>query len=162
MGKLPVLDTVPIEPVYYQDEPNQPIRLGNVDIEFTHEGATYRAIGAAIMEFQRKRLQVIVPTEEFPLPLNGIALFLSDGVELKLTANNTTVAVHCRVTGRDRDRVVFSPERSPIAISANSLTITTARFHLFNFPDFFGPQDYILKSTSSAMRCGRIKLGANN
>lgn len=154
-----------IDPIYSQSHTNQPIELGRVAIQFDHKGAAYPGTAKVAMRFvPEKRLEFVCPLED-KFRLFGAESFDAGREEkLALTDRGITIDVFCSAVGGDHDEIVFTPKTSSVMATRPSNNISTATFHLFNFPDFFGPQDYILATCEpprqSSRRCGRVVLSA--
>jgi hypothetical protein len=148
------VDKPPITPIYSQDEPNQPIDLGQVAVQLECKGTSYRNKANVKMEFLQKHdLQFIVPLEGENLCCDLISV----GRKLKLTLpeRNITEDFFCAAIGGKHGGIVFSPARSGITVTQSSSTISTAIFHLFNFPDFWAPEDHSLRTAQSPVQCDR-------
>ena len=133
------IDRTLVTPIYAQDEPNQAINLGQVAIQFEHEGTSYRKTASAAMKFLPKRDLIFV------VPLRGddsSAGLINVGTKLKLTLpeRGVTEDFFCTALGEKHGGLVFSPTRSGITVTQPSSAISTAVFHLFNFPDFWAPE----------------------
>ena len=155
----------PIEPIYSQTGPNQTIDLGQVVVQFEYQGTAHQAIANVTMRFQ--------PDDglRFVVPLEGAAQSFGWGIGdscpyIKLTLVDSGVMFDAFYAGDDGDHggTVFLPRKSAITVTARSNAISTVTFHLFNFPKFSGPEDYILAtgkpSLQGAKACGRVVLKA--
>ena len=181
MGERLELKKSLIEPVYPQTEPNQPIDLGTVAVQFAHEGKTYQEMAQVTMRFMpADRLLFVIPAKNDspqnakhqPMMANQIkALFFAfdlddkwDG-KLELTDKGVTLNVFERGSGGDFGTVAFVPRTSVVNVTPKSDAISTATFHLFNFPKFYGPEDYTITSGEPPQQgrkcCGRILLKAD-
>jgi hypothetical protein len=157
-----------IDPVYSQSHPNQPIELGRVPIQFDHKGAAHRGSANAAMRFvPEARLEFVCPSEG-ELGLFSVKSFEAGREEkLTLVERGVTVDVFCSAVavGGDQDEIVFIPKKSSVMVTRPSENISTATFHLFNFPDFIGPDDCILTTDEplrrASRRCGRALLSAD-
>jgi hypothetical protein len=160
------VNSPPIAPVYSQAEPNQPINLGSVAVQFDHKGTTYQETANVVMRFlPADRLEFVFPLEGKP-PMFGWS-FIVDGdrnVEIKLIDRGVSFEAFCVAVGGDHGGIVFRPTKSGVRVTLPSEAISTATFHLFNFPDFNGPEDYILVTgelpLQSAKVCGRVVIKA--
>jgi hypothetical protein len=125
----------PIEPIYSQAHASQPIDLGRVAVQFDHEGTAYRETASVAMRFVPKdRLEFVCPLEG-KSPLFGWG-FVGRNLELTLTDRGVTFDVLCTEVGGQRSAIVFSPRRSLVVPTRPSNAISSATFHLFNFPKF--------------------------
>jgi hypothetical protein len=156
-----------IESLYSQDEPNQPIELGQVAIQFDCQDVSYHKTATAIMRFLPKdSLEFVVPLEGEDSWL-GMKLFQGGDPSIRLTLTDRTVTFDAflSATGGKHGGLVFCPTQSGITVTQPSAAISTATFHLFNFPAFLGPENYILKTGSPPLRgfttCGRAVLKAD-
>jgi len=161
------LSTSLIEPVYSQADPNQPIDLGRAAIQFDHEGMTHQGMANVTMKFAPShRLEFVCPLEGQSQTIGLRLLFEADSkVQLTLTERGITFDALCAAVGGDCGGIVFRPRESGVVVTLPSSAISTATFHLFNFPDFNGPEDYILTTGSPPLQgargCGRVVLKAD-
>lgn len=156
-----------IESIYSQSNPSEAIPLGNHAIQLTCNGTTYEDLASIVMRFlPRERIEILCPWEGRP-PLLGLDFFSNNGDSIKLTLRDkgTSFDVFCSSFGMPRGGTVFLPRSSGVSVTPESESISAVTFHLFNFPDFLGPEDYTLstKNEVSQMfrRCGRVVLRAN-
>jgi hypothetical protein len=169
MGQFTKLDKAPIAPVYGQEMPNKSVELGNVIVEYDVSGKTYGGNAKATMRFvPDDRLSFEVPVESGTFV--GLAMF-EDGKwdgKLKLTGRGVILDALCRRVRSDEGGsrvVVFEPRASGVVVTPASDVVASATFHLFNFPDFVGPDDCILTfgepPLQGAKRCGQVILKAD-
>jgi hypothetical protein len=156
-----------IDPIYLQRHPNETIDLGNVAVQYNCNGQAYNDTAHAEMRFLPKHdLTFFVPFEGKPAEF-ALQLFSANGHDgkLTLTTTNLTFEVNCLAAGNDCGGIVFSPRRSGLAVMLPFNAISTATFHLFNFPDFHGPDNYVLLSGEPPLQgsrsCGRAVLNAD-
>jgi len=160
MSKFAQLDEPPIRPIYSQASPNLPVELGNAEIQFTHRDTTHRETAKVVMHFlPSARLWFVIPMD---VKLKFSMFGQDDGVSFTLTEGDASIDVLYRGFDFGEGPGTFTPKRSPVTIGSSSEAMFTAVFHLFNFPDFCGPDDYILLSGEpphhGMKRCGRIVL----
>ena len=147
-------DKTHYKPIYSQTEPNQAIKLGQVVIQFEHEGKSYHKTANATMTFLPKC------DFTFVIPLDGDNSSIgqvSVGTKLKLTLPQRGVAedFFCSAAGEKYGGLVFSPTRSCISVMQSSSIISSAIFHLFNFPNFWAPDDQCKAATKRATQSER-------
>ena len=154
-----------IEPIYSQSNPSEPIHLGQHAIQLICNGTTYEDVATIGMRFvPREQIEIVCPLEG-KAPLLGLDLLSSDsdGIKLALVNKGVDFDVFCASFGT-HDGTVFLPKSSGVTITPRSNAIAAVTFHLFNFPDFRGPEDYTLATkdeVSQASRmCGRVVLRA--
>jgi hypothetical protein len=153
-----------IDPIYSQAKPNEPIEIGTSAVEFSHEGKICQDVCRVSLQFlPSSRLLFLAQGESNP-PLLYLELLISkqwDG-KLKLKDRNQTVEALC--TGNcEMAACVFVPRRSFIRATAPTDKIVAVTFHLFNWPQFYGAQDYIINGSgpgAMSIRSGRIVLRA--
>lgn len=161
MGERLELKKSLIEPVYPQTEPNQPIDLGTVAVQFAHEGKTYQEMAHVTMRFlPGDQLLFVIPAKNDspqnakhqPMTADQIKAALCpafhldnkwDG-QLELTDKGVVLDVLERGSGGDYGTVTFIPRRSAAKVTPKHDAILAATFHLFNFPKFHGPDDYTI------------------
>jgi len=167
MGKLIELHEPPIKPIYIQTEPNQPLELGRVAVHFDHEGMVYNDLAVVTMRFTPDdRLDILCPLDDMPAML-GHELMTSNAsnTKLTLTENNIAIDGFWAASGGEYDGALFRPGQSSIIVTSPSDSIRTVTFHLFNFPEFIGTDDYLLLKGESIhqgfRRCGRVVLKAD-
>ena len=155
----------PIEAIYSQSNPSEPIPLGQHAIQLTCNGTTYDDVASIAMRFvAREQIEIVCPWEGKP-PLLGLDLFSNNGDSIKLTLADKGVNfdVFCASFGT-HDGTVFLPKSSGVTVTPRSNSIAAVTFHVFNFPDFLGPEDYTLTSNNEVnqtfRRCGRVVLRA--
>jgi hypothetical protein len=170
-----------IEPVFSQGRPNEAISFGEVGVRFSHNSKTYEETAQVIMRFiPDARLLFVIPAkvasnnqERKTMTAEKFkALFLPrfglddkwDG-KLELTATGVVLDVFVKSMGGEQVDVTFMPKTSAVAVTGGCANISSATFHLFNFPDFFGPDDYIFKYGTPPLEgrkvCGRSVLRAD-
>lgn len=155
-----------IEPIYSQSSPSEPIPLGQHAIQLNCKGRTYHDVASIVMRFvPDERIEIVCPWEDKP-PMLGPDLFSNNGDSIKLTLRDKDVGfdVFCASFGGNDGGTVFLPKKSGVTVTPPSNSILLVTLHLFNFPDFFGPEDYILatkdKVDQTLRRCGRVVLRA--
>lgn len=132
------IDKPLIDQIYPQDEPNQPIDLGQVAVQFEADGKVYQKTANVKMKFLPKDdLQFVVPLEgECDCARLAMLLWnLGGNLELTLPERNITFEALCKGTDEECGGIVFSPSNSAIKVTEPSTAISTATFHLFNFPN---------------------------
>jgi hypothetical protein len=163
MSALERLSRPPIEPIYLQTSPNEEITLATTELKFTKGDKTTDVTAKARIRFvPDDRLEFVWPMEgdAFPFDLGSV-----DVEKFTLKASGQTFnALFAELNGERRE-VVLHPTLSGITISKPANAITSAVFHLFNFPDFFGGQDYTLTKGDPPYqgwkRCGRAVLNGD-
>ena len=154
-----------IDPMYSQANPNDPIDLGQVVVQFDHKGTTYQEKAKVTMRFvPDDRLEFACPLEGKP-PLFGHMISLDNSWDHKLTLTNRGVTFDANCPRVEFGGMVFHPTNSTVTVTPPSNAISTATFHLFNFPDFHGPESYILTTGEPPLQglrlCGRLVLKAD-
>jgi hypothetical protein len=155
-----MIDKPLIEPIYSHTGPNVPIDLGSPTVQFSCGDETYRKEAKALMRF--------VPPGHvwFVFPVDGqlalSAVLQEDGTKLSLTERGTSVDVLYSGSGECPG---FVSKASVVAPTPPSESLSVVVFHLFNFPEFSGPEDYFLSTTQpqrpSPKPCGRATLTAD-
>jgi hypothetical protein len=158
-----------IEPVYCQEAPNETIELGKLAVEFKHKGAVRHSSAVFQMRFEPEdRLEFIYPIDDQPW-MFGLGLIAPPGdpyKEITLTERGVSFQAFCSASGDDRGGAVFTPTKTPVLVTQPSNAIVTAKFHLFNAPDFYGPENYVLvlgePPYEGGKGCGRVTLKADS
>jgi hypothetical protein len=163
-----VLSSPLIEPIYSQSSRSEPVGLGQMAVQFDYKGTTYQDVANIVMRFvPNERIEVVCPFKD-KHPMLGLELFADDAGDIKVTLSDRGISfdVFCASVGGDHDGTVFLPKTSGVMVRPPSNSISTVTFHLFNFPDFIGPEDYILKTNHPPgqtwqRRCGAVVLQAD-
>lgn len=164
MSNFVKTNTSLINPIYTQTEPNQPIKLGRVPIQFDHEGVIYQDSAIITMRFQPEdRLEFFCGLEEKPPFLGHMLMIATDhNPRLTLTDIGITIDGVWTASGGKNDGILFRPEQSSVIVTHPSDSICAATFHLVNFPEFLGCDDYFIVTgeapLQSFQRCGRAVL----
>jgi hypothetical protein len=158
-----VLNSSLIEPIYSQPSPNEPISLGQLTVQIAYKGATYEDVANISMVFvPNKRIEIVCPLKNAPLLGHEIISDADSDLSITLKDRGIGFEVFCASVGGDSGGTVFLAKKSGFEVTSASNSISTVTFHLFNFPDFLGPEDYILTTTDSvnrtSKRCDRIVL----
>jgi hypothetical protein len=156
-----------IEPIYSQSNPSEPIGLGQHAVQLNYRGTTYQDLASIVMRFvPDERIEIVCPWEG-KSPMLGLDLFSNNGDSIKLTLGDKGVSfdVFCASFGGTDGGTVFLPRTSGVTVTPRSNSISAVTFHLFNFPDFLGPEDYTLTTkdevSQTFRRCGRVVLRAD-
>ncbi len=166
MAELSRRRTPLIDPVYPQAAPNQPIELGDLAVQFEHRATTHHGIARFAMRFMPDDgLEFVVPIDSQRL-LFGFELINSDNPlkNITLTERGVSFEAFCVGFGGDNGGAVFTPTKTPLVVTRPSSTIVTAKFHLFNAPKFYGPENYVLllgePPNEGGVVCGCVTLKA--
>jgi hypothetical protein len=154
-------DKLLIDPIYSQNEPNQSIDLGQVSIRFNFQDTTYEKAASVAMTFRPKhRLGFTVPFEDmFPW-----TAFSKNDFNVSLTLADNGITFESNWETAD-GKMVLSPNQSAVTVTQPHTNISTAKFHLFNFPKFYGLERYVLTTgeppLQGAKTCGLVTLKAD-
>jgi hypothetical protein len=162
------LSKPPIRPIYTQSEPSASIDLGITPVEFILDGTRYREDARVEMSFvPSEQLRFVIPHDSTSPPFGGVGhrLFQQRSITLSLPNHHgQSFDGFCIAT--DGDGTVLIPRSSVVTITPASNDISTAVFHLFNFPAFIGPEDYSLVTGQpphqASRLCGCIILKADD
>ena len=154
----------PLTSIYAQDEVSQPIDLGQVTIMFEWQGKSHCKAANVKMEFLPKHdIRFIIPLEDGN-PCCDLNM-VGQRISVALAERDVTRDFYCTAIGDRYGGIVFSPTRSGITVTQPSSTISKAIFHLFNFPDFWAPDDNSLGTTQSPVqrekKCRRVVMNAD-
>ena len=159
-------DCQPISPIYSQVRPNTSINLGELEVEFSVKEATVRTQANAEMHFiPDTRLTLSIPSEHIAADVGiGISESLRDNLTLNLPRRGSQITAF--YISANSSRAVLVPTQSPITVrNSPGAALTRAVVHLFNVPEFFGIDDYVLQTRTPQKekfsRCGRVYLRAN-
>lgn len=145
-----------IEPLYSQADISAPIEIGRHVVEAKNGDETSRAEIDVVQHF--------IPDERliFEFPEDGSrshstklsSFFSREKNEIFLADGKVRVKAIQTQIGR------FVPTHSVVTATAPSSDIRRCVFHLLNFPDFFSPTSYALRSGNRTVHCGRVTLQA--
>ena len=161
-GKL-VTDASLVEPIYAQAEPSQPIALGTVAATFAHAEETDPREASVCMRFTPdERLCFTFQTG----PTDLVQAFRDRGDlgekigQITLTDRRVKFDAFCvrKETGSQGGKMIFVPQASVVTATEPSINLSEAIFHLFNFPVFFGPEDYFI-TTGAGPQSGWSRYG---
>lgn len=155
----PVLTTPPVTPFYQQSLPNETLHHGNFNVRIQHDDSTDEWAECTLeTKFgQSTSLQATVE-------LNSFDSFFSvnTGKSVKLFFPNTSQPVEALIIKRSPTATVFAVSRIPIRIGRDC-EISESRFHLINWPEFFGKGNYVLqKSENSWQAFGRLSFSLDD
>ncbi len=159
-----------IEPIYAQGKPSQSIALGTIPATFSRaEETSPREASVCVRFTPDERLCFTFQTGPADLmqTLRNIGDIGKYDGELTLTDRGVKFDAFCvsRKPGSENGTMLFVPRTSVVTATEPSSDLTAAIFHLFNFPDFIGPEDYFITKgagpQSGWSRCGRVVLKAD-
>lgn len=152
-----------IDPVYPQAEANVPVELGTAPIRFSDGGKSQEAMARVVLRFVPKvRLVFSVPEGGVDASV-GFGFGIGEGWDgkLQLPDRNVNLDMFFAGSGDDHGALAFEPKTSVVNVTAPVENLSRAVFHLFNYPDFSGPDDYIISLEpphGRMRRCGRAAL----
>ena len=158
-----------IEPIYVQAEPGESIELGTIPATFAHAEVSSPREASVCMRFTPDvRLCFTFQTGHSNLLqyFRDAGVFGKNDGDLTLTDRGVKFNAFCvsRKPGSNKTTMVFVPKKSVVTATKPSRSLDEAVFHLFNFPDFLGPTDYVIETCvgnqSTQRRCGRVVLKA--
>ncbi len=163
MSELERLSRAPAESIYAQDAPNEQLDFGTVPLQIS--GKNYSALTTAKVRLSfvpDADLEFVCPTGD-GVPPFGVGLL--EGQRLTLTDRGIEFDGLLHATNSERGEIVYIPNISGLLVTKPSDAITSATFHLFNFPEFISPDDFLLTKVNtpnkSSLRCGRVVLKAS-
>ena len=133
---------------------------------FEHDGQSYSKTANATLRFLPcDQLSFVIPANDEPFNYGRkLALDFWEG-DLRLGDGGASVRAMCRAGGREYGGVNLLPLISGVTVTAPTDAIVSATFHLFNFPDFHGTDNFVLKfgnpPLQGAVRCGRVIIKAD-
>jgi hypothetical protein len=163
MSELERLSRPPVDPIYAQETPNQEIDLGTASLRISDNSKSTETTAKVRLSFAPDSdLEFVCPIGD-GLPPFGVGLL--DRLNLTLTDCGIAFDALLHSTNAERSEIVYIPTTSGVLVSKPSNTITSAVFHLFNFPELICPDDYHLTRGTppyqSWQRCGRCILRAD-
>ncbi len=157
-----------IDPVYPHHEANAPIHLDALPIRFCDGSQRCETTAHVTMRFVPDvRLVFTVPEGEVGMP-TILRVAFGEGSErrLELPSRNVELDMLYMGSGGDREALTFEPKTSVVTVTPPSDKLSTTVFHLFNFPDFSGREDYIIAPMpapqSGREQRGRVTLSAGD
>ncbi len=164
MGQREILDALPTQPIYTQRTANEAIELGKVTASFPdladEKNKTYDA--TVILDFSPTATLkfVVADPDSYGKMLSRVDL---PATTLELGPSGKSIQVFC-ATG-SMDTCTYIPTEHPIQLHPQITRIALATFHLINWPNIMGDEDYVLRSGSppdnSFQTMGRVTLSAD-
>lgn len=155
-----------IPPVYSQGAPNVCIDLGTAAIEFALDDKAHRTDAHVELRFAPfARLLFSLAAHDVTPMLGSLLSLLRRGSTLRLSlpdhhgASFDAFLIHVGTSG-----ATFLPQSSVVTLTRRTDDLASAVFHLFNLPDFHGPDDYAIQGSEPNdgwARCGRATLEAD-
>jgi len=166
MDQLEQLTKPPVEPIYWQAAPSETIDFGSVRVSVpNHTGEEMSPVDAhARLRFTpNESLEFFIPETNDGSPLarfhGCLTNFETRNIKIRLPEHGTSFDAFCKSSS---DGNIYRPVLSQVQIRPQSTSISNAVFHLINWPEFLGQQDYILLADTTQMpevaRCGRFSL----
>ena len=156
MGPLLQSDKILIEPIYSQMQPNDPVEIANCAIEFVHSGKTCEDSCRVTLQFLPSSQLLFLVQPATNQPALYIELFVSNEWDGKLKIKDRESTFEALFVGnRGSSGFAFVPRQSYISPLQPSDKIVSVIFHLFNWPKFYGTDDYILNGSTPGDTCVR-------
>ena len=157
---LPVLNKPLIELVYRQEAPDEPIQLRELEIEFQADGSQFVVNAQPSIRFAPSPRLEFAVHGNVPCSTGSscVGKIFGEPIELKIAK---------RTSGVDGPSAIVVPAaKAPLLTNNANTQIANAKFHLFNFPNCFGNQDYSLGEQTGTItqfkRCGLVRLAVDN
>lgn len=163
MSELEQRDNPPIEPVYRQASPGSPIEFGALKVSLADD-ADARAAYARLRFNPDDLLEIVIPATDTDTlaerTQHAFTPVRRATVTLHLLDYGTCVETFCIPASAERS--VYRPKNSQIQVYPPTNSISSVTFHLLNWPDFFGPDSYVLRTGAPPLNgfklCGRLVL----
>lgn len=156
-----------IDPIYFQSRANESIEIGEVPVRFTFNGTEFRKTAKVRLRFTPKhRLFFTVPLDDLPHILMLQFLAIENPIfKLVLEDRNLEVETFYAGISDELGGLVLEPKTSGIAATQPTTSIQKVTFHLFNFPSFHGPENYVIvkgdPGLESHIGCEMVTLRAD-
>ena len=113
MNPLPKYRKPPIDPIYWQSLPNEPIEFGDVAVKFQHRDTSLAGNARFAMRFvPDERLELVYPLAELPLSVRWSLIgFGSPYKQIALTDRGVEIRAFCTAAGEDYGGAVFTPSQ---------------------------------------------------
>ena len=163
MSSRTQVTSLPITPIYSQSSPNEAIDFDSIKVRFTTNSGLHDETAAVGMSFLPDAQLKFTLSLEGKSPLFGLRLFdeIGDGKSIEIPARGVAFEAFC--SSANGTELTLIPRRSVVDAFPASNEITSATFHLLNFPNFSGPDDCVLvkgNPPQSWQRCGLVVLAA--
>ncbi len=154
-----------ITPIYSQDEPSQPIQLGKFAAVLNNETCEATAVVRFNPRHQLCFMVTLKNRERKSLfsTLTDRAGVLTLPERYKIQFKASCISRTTNVDGAGTiEELNLTPTTLPLSLAPASTALVSAKFHVFNCPDFHGPEDYCITvkddSHETSIRCGRAIL----
>ena len=159
-----------VQPVYLQSKANEAIDLGTLPVDFCSNGNTFHAQAKVQMRFvPRRRLELTVGSDGISPEPDDIGFYLGSDNKVAIPVPSGDVECLCvntQYSSTHESVFTLSPRSKVITITPTTNAISHAVFHIFNFPVFLGPDDYISCTgqppVPSLKCCSRVYLIYDN
>lgn len=149
--------THPIQPIYLQSAPNEPLHFGKYKARLcTKSKSEDVEISAELHFLPKKRLHLIM--EEPGEFMDGMyRVFFEDEGPLRFDFEGFSTSVEAFMMSSKDFIHTYTPRREPVQLRVTSPEIQSAVFHLLNWPEFHGTDDYVISDGQSMHLGGRIR-----
>jgi hypothetical protein len=149
----------PIHAVYDQKTPNDPIDFGTTPVSIlqTDSKVSDSQSCRAMLHFLPN------PSLDFQIAEADTEIFacferLLDNSTKTLQLTDYGKAFDAFVTSSNSTSTTYHPHQTPVQVRPHSDIVRKATFHLLNWPDFGGTDDFIFRTDSGGATSGRIFL----
>lgn len=178
MSQREQFDSPPIKPIYSQTAPNEPIEYGTSVIETVEKGgsgnlqtqATFREKFSHDHRLEFTVMERAVSSDDADGMREIIRIMsqapnkIMEKGQFRFVDHGTKFQAFC--VRASSDKSVYHPAQTPMQVRPPSSSMTRAIFHLFNWPEVSGPDDFILRTGKApyhgARVCGRFRLEYSN
>ncbi|MFM9960728.1 MAG: hypothetical protein ACKV2Q_05830 [Planctomycetaceae bacterium] len=164
MSQRPHLKKNLIDPVYSQSRPNELIEISSVQVRLRWKEYDLPATAAVKIRFTpTPRLLFCIPEDLLP-PFFSLQLFVDDDTRTcKLLLEELGLDLDFLIASSGGELgLVLEPTISIVPAMKPTNDIHRMMFHLLNFPEFHGPEGYIIVKEEQTKRthhgCGQVTL----
>lgn len=144
----------PIDPCFATAEPNSAIDLGQFDAVLGDSPGRQVTANLLLRFLPKASIRIDIPANDSVLC--RVSRNSSDKDPLTLTSLGVSFNVY-RLS-----HTIYEPDRTPIQLRSMTSSISRATFHLFNWPKFYGPGAYGLRTGTApnygGKTCGRSTM----
>lgn len=161
MAKLDTLVESPIKPVYWQETANEVLDFGTFEFKVKRgESETDRVKADVSLRFvPDDRVEITSPTVDWESVFSS---FNNSQNENCVFTTPAGAEIDVFLQSTSERGVTYVPRQSPFQTHPPTNEITKATFHLLNWPDFSGPESYVLQSGTGPhfglKTCGRFAI----
>jgi len=155
-----------IKPIHHHTKPNRALDLGSETVAFEYKGKKHKATAAVSLRFLPKAKLVFRVAWPKSKPFLGWDLLSEENGNHHLIFPQRRVSVNVLTSGHGDNWFECVPKTSVVTMTTAKRRLYRAVLHLFNIPNFYGPESYIITKGRGRFPegtlCGRSTLQADD